>query len=36
MLRLGKSGIGEIARAQREALGRFDPKANVEILSRLR
>jgi len=36
MLRLGKAGIGEIARAQREALERFDPKANVEILSRLR
>ena len=35
MLRLGKKGIGELIAAQREALGRFDPTANLEILTRI-
>ncbi len=35
MLRLGKKGIQELIAAQREALERFDPQANLEILTRL-
>jgi hypothetical protein len=35
MLRLGKKGIGELISAQREALGLFDPTANLEILTRI-
>ena len=35
MLRLGKKGIEEIATLQREAVERFDPTANLEILTRM-
>jgi len=35
MLRLGKKGVEELVAAQREVLGRFDPTANLEILTRL-
>lgn len=35
MLRLGKSGVATILQAQREALDRFDPTANLELLTRL-
>ncbi len=35
MLRLGKKGIAEIVAAQKEALERFDPTANLEMLTRL-
>lgn len=35
MLRLGKKGVAAIADLQREAVERFDPTANVEILTRL-
>jgi ribonuclease PH len=35
MLRLGKVGVREIASRQREAIERFDPTANLEMLSRL-
>lgn len=35
MLQLGKKGIAELVAAQRAALERFDPTANLEILTRL-
>lgn len=35
MLRLGKLGIAGLIAAQRDALDRFDPTANLEILTRL-
>ena len=35
MLRLGKKGVGEIVEKQKGALEVFDPKANLEILTRL-
>ena len=35
MLRLGKKGVGELIAAQRAALDRFDPTANLDLLTRL-
>lgn len=35
MLQLGKKGVAELVEKQKDALSRFDPTANVEILARI-